>query len=130
MAHVNYYATKVNRELRHGSIPDLSHSLDSFRAYQWELVFHVPTGVNNIGFPLTLAAKQVSPIGGTSEDIVADRVNDKFFYPGKFTPDELVVTFDDLYQRDVASELYNWFQTIYDQETGEFTRNFTVATGS
>ena len=73
-----YYATQTQRTLNDGELPTLSHSLESFRAYQWEVEIELPTG-----FPgpetLTLAAKKVSQISFTSEDIVADRVNDKFY---------------------------------------------------
>ena len=75
-----YYATQTNRTLNTGELPTLSHSLESFRAFQWEVEINLPAGMEGPE-TLTLAAKTVSQIAFTSEDIVVDRVNDKFFYP-------------------------------------------------
>ena len=68
-----YYATQTQRTLNTGELPMLSHGLESYRAYQWEVEIDLPTGMHE-GEKLTLAAKQVSQIGFASEDIVADRV--------------------------------------------------------
>ena len=86
-----YYATQTNRTLNTGELPTLSHSLESFRAYQWEIEINLPMGMDGAE-NLTLAAKQVSQVAFTSEDIVVERANDKFFYPGKVTPEELTIT--------------------------------------
>ena len=92
-----YYATQTQRTLNTGELPMLSHGLESYRAYQWEVEIDLPTGMHE-GEKLTLAAKQVSQIGFASEDIVADRVNDKFHYPGKVTPESCTITFDKMSQ--------------------------------
>jgi hypothetical protein len=73
---------------------------------------------------LTLAAKQVTQIGFASEDIVADRVNDKYFYPGKVTPEEVTITFDSLVEGQVAEKLFDWMSSVYDPRSGSFTPGF------
>jgi hypothetical protein len=80
----------------------------------------VVQGANGQSKDLTLAAKQVSQAGFTTEDIEVNRVNDKVFYPGKASPEELTVTFDNLYQPKVANMLWSWFSTIYDPTNGKF----------
>jgi len=101
------------------SLPKVSTSLDSIRAYQFEVLFRgLPRREQNVN-DLTLAAKQVSPIGGTIEDIVVDRVNDKVFYPGKYTPDEVTITFDNLLLQKTTPVLWRWFTVIYDPITGD-----------
>lgn len=122
---VNPYYIEGSRErgtVEKNKIPLISKSLDSVRTYQWEIHFQgLPTGLQLAGGkikPLTLAAKSVSQIGYQVEDIEVHRVNDKVFYPGKASPDELTVTFDNLYQPHVADLLYRWFQTVYDPVTG------------
>jgi len=105
------------------NLPKVSTSLDSVRAYQFEVLFRgLPPGAVLPGQDvnaLTLAAKQVSPIGGTLEDIVVDRVNDKVFYPGKFTPDEVTITFDNLLVERTTPLLWRWFTRVYDPLTGD-----------
>jgi hypothetical protein len=105
------------------NLPKVSTQLDSVRAYQFEVRFYgLPKALVGSQQDLTLAAKQVSPVGGTIDDIVVDRVNDKLFYPGKFTPDELTVTFDNLYLKNTSPALYQWFTSIYDPLTGDMTK--------
>ena len=58
-----------------------------------------------------------------NEAITVDRVNDKVFYPGKTTPGELTVDFDNLYLRETASDLFRYFRNTYDPITGEMTKN-------
>ena len=58
-----------------------------------------------------------------NEAIPVDRVNDKVFYPGKTTPGELTVDFDNLYLRETASDLYRYFRHTYDPITGEMTKS-------
>lgn len=105
------------------NLPKVSTSLDSVRAYQFEVIFRgLPPGAVNPGEnvnALTLAAKQVSPIGGTIEDIVVDRVNDKVYYPGKFTQDEVTITFDNLLLERTTPLLWRWFTKIYNPFTGD-----------
>ena len=96
-----YYATQTNRTLNNGELPTLSHSLESFRAFQWEVEIILPAGMDGEDV-LTLAAKTVSQIAFTSEDIVVDRANDKFYYPGKVSPEEVTITFDNLVKGSVA----------------------------
>lgn len=117
------FVTSQNRGLQGKSLPMISQALDSIRAYQWEITFYnVPDfdGVNPVDRPLTLAAKSVSQTGFTVEDIEVHRVNDKVFYPGKASPEELTVQFDNLYKTKMSSLLYNWIQGIYNPVTGEF----------
>jgi len=104
-------------------LPQLSTQLDSVRAYQFEVHFvGLPSQVTN-AHDLTLAAKQVSQIGFTVEDIEIHRVNDRVYYPGKPSPEEVTVTFDNLYMKNTASDLWNVFTTIYDPISGEVTSN-------
>ena len=120
-----YYATQTNRTLNIGEMPLLSEGLESYRAYQWEVEITMPPGLTGVeDTTLTLAAKQVTQIGFTSEDIVADRVNDKFYYPGKVTPEEVTITFDNLVRGQLAENLYKWMSTAYDQVDGVFTPQF------
>ena len=69
------------------TLPKISTKLDAIRAYQFEVKFFgLPSEFTLQQQELTAAAKQVGPIGGAVDDIVVDRLNDKVFYPGKFTP--------------------------------------------
>jgi len=102
---------------------ELHHSLESFRAYAWEIEIPDLPGLYGqlVGTPkdrLTLACKQVSQIGFTVDDIEAHRVNEKFFYPGKPSPDEVTVTFDSLIKGDIARALFTWMRTVYDPVYG------------
>lgn len=65
----------------------------------------------------------------TSEDIVADRVNDKFYYPGKVTMDEVTIVFDNLVKGQIAEQLFDWFSTVYDSVHGMFTPAFIQGNG-
>jgi len=123
-----YYATQTQRTLNNGELPTLSHSLESFRAFQWEVEIILPAGLDGEEV-LTLAAKSVSQIAFTSEDIVVDRVNDKFFYPGKVTPEEVTITFDNLVKGSVAEKLFDWMSNTYDPINGVFTPQFTNGNG-
>lgn len=127
----NYNPTK--------SLPDISQGLNSVRSYSFECKFTLPgtvaeftTGNNNVGAGgdnfLTLAAKQVSNISISTEPIEVHRVNDRVFYPGKPSQEEVTITFDNLYQKKVSNTLWNWWQTIYNPMTGllipnSFNRN-------
>tara|TARA_B100000900_G_scaffold412748_1_gene435165 strand:+ start:719 stop:1300 length:582 start_codon:yes stop_codon:yes gene_type:complete len=118
----NFY--KENRGFDAGNaLPRISQDIDSVRAYQFEVRFAgLPPGFSNSGDSLTLAAKQVSPVAVSVEDIVVDRVNDRLYYPGKFTPENITVTFDNLYVADSSPALWNWFKSIYDPITGDMTQ--------
>ena len=107
-------------------LPLISQGLDSVRTYQFELHFdNVPTQILE-GLAeetqLVLACKQVSQVGFSIEPIEVHRVNDKVFYPGKASPEELTVTFDNFYANNtgVAQALYRWYQSIYNPVTGRF----------
>jgi hypothetical protein len=61
------------------------------------------------------------------EDIEVHRFNDKVYYPGKVGTDELKITFDNLYQPQMADLLYKWFQGTYNPVDGKagITRDAT-----
>ena len=106
-----------------GTLPRISTDIDSVRAYQFECRFAgLPPGFATEGDNLTLAAKQVSPVSVSVEDIVVDRVNDKLYYPGKFTAENITITFDNLYVAQSTPALWNWFKSIYDPVTGDMTQ--------
>ena len=101
-------------------LPKISTSLDSVRSYQFECRFVLPTaGDKSNPLKLTTAAKQVGPIGGATDDIVVDRLNDKVYYPGKFTPEPLTITFDNQLTRGTTPALWDWFTTTYNPLTGD-----------
>lgn len=103
-------------------LPKISTQLDSVRSYQFEIRFYgLPPELTGQGPDLTLAAKQVGPIRVSLDDIVVDRVNDKVFYPGKFSQDELSVSFDNLYLKNTTPTLWKWFKSMYDPMTGDMT---------
>jgi hypothetical protein len=121
----SYYKNLFRKEFEPGkSLPKVSTDLDSVRAYQFEIhFFGLPPNVLPEQTELTLAAKQVSPVGFAVDPIEVPRINDRLFYPGRPGPDELVVTFDNLYNRNVAEALWNWFKSsAYDPITGEMTK--------
>jgi len=107
-------------EATKNKLPLISTALDSVRAYQWEIHFQgLPAiGDSQQGKSLTLAAKQVTQIGHTVEDITVDRFNDRVYYPGKGSAEEVKITFDNLYQPQMADVLYNWFQGTYNPVDG------------
>jgi len=111
-------------------LPTISMGLDSVRAYQFEIHFELPGTITSVDpdGKLTLAAKQVTAAGFSTEAIEVNRVNDKVFYPGKASPEELTVTFDNLYQPKVANALWSWFSVIYDPTNGKY--NTETANGS
>jgi hypothetical protein len=121
---ISYYKDKYGRSFTPGQgLPTISTDLDSIRAYQFEIhFFGLPGDVTNQN-DLTLAAKKITGIEMNSETIVIDRVNDKVHYPGKVTPGDLVVTFDNLYLRETASDLWRYFKHTYDPVTGEMTKS-------
>lgn len=120
----SYYQSRYGRKFQAGKgLPTISTDLDSVRVFQWEIHFYgLPTSLQPGQTDLTLAAKQVSPIGFSVEDIEVGRVNDTVFYPGKAKPEELVVTFDNLYLKNTSQDLYKWLRSIYDPLTGEMTK--------
>jgi hypothetical protein len=124
MAYTPFFIASERRNLSGKNLPLLSHAADSVRTYGFEVTFYqvpvnAPAGTESK--PLTLACKSVSPIAWNIEEIVADRVNDKFFYPGKATPDPVTMIFDNLFATKTSSHLFDWFSTIYNPVTGQFT---------
>ena len=132
-------ATKRGSAMPSNGLPLISEGLDSVRAYQWEIHFKLPKRMRgdaalsprSAEYPtqesLTLAAKQVTAIGYTTEAIEVNRVNDKVFYPGKSAGEEVTVTFDNLYQPQVANTLWAWYSSIYDPMEG---RQYSSQTSS
>ena len=120
----SYYKEKYGRDFTPGQgLPTVSTDLDSVRTYQFEVhFFGLPEDVTNQN-DLTLAAKKVTGLSMQNEAIVVDRVNDKVHYPGRTTPGDLMVTFDNLYLRETASDLWRFFKNTYDPLTGEMTKN-------
>jgi hypothetical protein len=110
-------------------LPLVSEGLNSVRVYSFECEFELPAGVAEGGGDpfLTLAAKQVGNTGMSVEDIEVYRVNDRVFYPGRPTQDEVVITFDNLYLKKVSNTLWNWFKKIYDPMTGQIMEGSTGA---
>lgn len=101
-------------------LPKLSTALDSIRAYQWEIQFKVPSVLGtDAESTITLAAKQVQGVGFAVEDIEINRVNEKFYFPGKASTEELTVTFDNLIQKDVSEFLFRWMQNTHNPTTGK-----------
>tara|TARA_R110002153_G_scaffold175526_1_gene328795 strand:- start:265 stop:831 length:567 start_codon:yes stop_codon:yes gene_type:complete len=116
-----------SRGIEGGGLPLISQSLDSVRAYQFEI--HFDLGGLQLGADsdkLTLAAKQVGQMGFASEDIEVHRINDKVFYPGKASPEALTVTFDNQYQTKVSEALWKWYKTIYDPTTGTMSNGADI----
>lgn len=112
---VLFYRDQASRQIvGKNGLPVISRDLDSVRAYQFEVEFKGKTADRMF----RLAAKQVGPTGFTVDDIAVNRVNDQVFYPGKPSPEEIVITFDNLLRDDVSRELWNWFKGTYNPLTG------------
>ena len=120
----SYYKNKYGRDFTPGQgLPTVSTDLDSVRSYQFAIhFFGRPEDVTN-QTDLTLAAKKVGGLEMKNEVITVERVNDKLHYPGKNTPGELTVDFDNLYLRETAADLYRFFRHTYDPITGEMTKS-------
>jgi len=122
MANNGYY--KSRRTFEPGTeLPEVSSDLDSVRAYQFEVIFKEIQLFNGNVVDLTLAAKRVSGLASRNVFITVDRVNDKLYYPGKTTNEDLQIEFDNLYLKDTAGDLYRYFKSIYDPITGEMTKD-------
>lgn len=121
---INSYYKNDYRPFKKGeSLPKISTTLDSVRAYQFEIQFFgLPPSIANQSQDLTLAAKRVGSISFGVEDLAVHRVNDTVFYPGKPTFDSLSVDFDNLYLRSTCKTLWEWFKTIYDPISGDMTK--------
>jgi hypothetical protein len=120
----SYYKNKYGRNFTPGQgLPVVSTDLDSVRAYQFEIhFFGLPEDITN-STDLTLAAKKITGVEMASEPIKVNRVNDTVHYPGRVTPGDLNVTFDNLYLRETASDLWRYFKHTYDPITGEMTKS-------
>lgn len=103
-------------------LPRVSTQLDSVRAYQFEVQFDGIPNINAIDKTnLTLAAKQVSPIGMATESIEVRRINDLIKYPGQSKFEAVTITFDNLLLMNTSEVLWNWFKaTNYDPITGYY----------
>ena len=70
----------------------LSQQYDSLRTYSWLIsidgVGSGGGGPRDNSNAITLACKQIGNIGFSVEDIAVDRINDKYYYPGKYAADE------------------------------------------
>lgn len=121
---VDSYYKNNYRPFRPGeSLPRISTVTDSVRTYQFEVQFFgLPPQLSPQQQDLTLAAKQVSPIGMSVDDITVVRVNDKVYFPGQPTFEAVTITFDNLYLRKTSQTLWNWFKSIYDPITGDLTK--------
>lgn len=120
----SYYKAKYGRNFEPGQgLPVVSTDLDSIRAYQFEIhFFGLPEDITN-SQDLTLAAKKITGLEMSSEAIKVNRVNDTLHYPGRVTPGDLNVVFDNLYLRETASDLFRYFKHTYDPITGEMTKS-------
>jgi hypothetical protein len=103
-------------------LPRVSTNLDSIRAYQFEVQFDgIPRGNPADKTNLTLAAKQVSPIGMATESIEVRRINDLIKYPGQSKFEAVTITFDNLLLMNTSEVLWKWFKaTSYDPITGYY----------
>jgi len=107
-------------------LPVISQDLDSVRTYQWEFQIDLPylIGAQEPQQRITLAAKVVAGVGYNFADIEVHRMNDKVFYPGKISQDELTVTFDNLLKHNMGVLFYNYLSSVYDMRTGFYSRGF------
>ena len=128
----SYFAANDNnkRDLTGKSLnekPIISQALDSVRSYQWEIHFELPAqftqGKNNKN--LTLAAKQVRGLGFSVEDIEVNRVNDKVYYPGRPSYEEMEVTFDNLLEYKEGQILFDYMRSTFDPVQGTYGTAFT-----
>lgn len=120
-----------------GKLPVVSTDLDSVRTYQFEVRFDQALvsltqaafggGIGAIGSvlagagaatDLTLAAKQVTGLSYSFQDIEVHRMNDKVFYPGKVQQEEVTITFDNLLKTRTGQILHRYLATVFDMDTG------------
>lgn len=107
-------------------LPVISQDLDSVRTYQWEFQLDLPVGFAaaavisgvNTQQRITLAAKVVAGVGYNFADIEVHRMNDKVFYPGKLSQDELTVTFDNILKQSMGKVFFEYLSSVYDMRTG------------
>ena len=119
-----FISSEAKREKFGDGLPIISEGLDSVRTYQWEIHFTMPPDLTDPNEDkLTLACKSVGNLGFSVEPIEVMRVNDKVFYPGRPSPEDFTATFDNLYQPQIANQLWRWFSSIYNPITGKFNGN-------
>jgi|DEB0MinimDraft_10_1074344.scaffolds.fasta_scaffold01434_7 hypothetical protein len=129
----NYTSTYLDQESRDLAfgLPIISTELDSVRTYGWEVDFTLPPGVslgagadtNSTKRSLTLGAKSISEFGFNFQDIEVNRLNDKAYYPGKISNDEVTITFDNLLRTnsEYTTEgqlLLRYMGIVYNQDLG------------
>jgi len=116
----------------------ITHMYDSFRAYGW--LVRIP-GISNIlgdaesfyNFTdqndiLSLAARRVTGLSYNVEVIDVNKVNDRFYYPGRPATQTATISFDNMIKGDTAKLLYAWMRTTYDPIFG--THSNPVIAGS
>jgi len=111
----------------------LGQKYEAIRAYGWvlELPFDATSTGGTTGRPkgeaLKIACKQIGAVGFTTEDIAVDRVNDKFYYPGKYSTDETTLTFDNLVTGAAANMLFSWITSAtFNPNTGSMGTGSTL----
>lgn len=124
----SFYQTGLSRNFTGdpdpNKLPVISTDLDSVRSYQWEIKFAIATMKRlNDDFTwheqsLTLAAKTVTGLSYSFADIEVHRMNDKVFYPGKISQEEVTVTFDNLLENSPGIQFYEYLATVFDMRTG------------
>ena len=117
------FLDREKRNLSFPGLPFVSTELDSVRSYQWEFSLFIPEAFpgNSVEFSraITLGAKQIDGFGFEYEDIEVSRMNDKIYYPGKISQQELTVTFDNLLNFKEGRLLLDYVGTVYSQRTGK-----------
>jgi len=115
-----------------GKLPVISTDLDSVRTYQFEVRFDkalttllAPATTatnqpfrNGLANDFTLAAKQVTGLSYSFQDIEVHRMNDKVYYPGKVNQEEVTITFDNLLKTQTSVFLHRYLATVFDMDTG------------
>jgi len=117
------FLDREKRNLSNPGLPTISTDLDAVRSYQWEFGLFIPAGFpgnsSDTARAITLGAKQISGFGFEYEDIEVNRMNDKVYYPGKISQQELTVTFDNLLNFKEGRLLLDYVGTVYSQRTGK-----------
>jgi len=65
------------------------------------------------------ALKTTGLPGGEFAEITVDYINNKFYFPGKWTWNEVEMSFNDYFGSNVSQELYKWFKASFNPSTGE-----------
>lgn len=83
------------------------------RKNQWYISFETDFGIQSF------ALKTTGLPGGEFAEITVDYINNKYYFPGKWTWNEIEVTLRDFIGVDTAGALYKWFRTCFNPQTGE-----------